>query len=303
MIEKQVKTKYFDTNTRFVDISTVAAYQDTFDKIFVTGDTQTLVQSVTFDPAINLATCTCTDHKFNKHEVVEFESKALNFVEQYRVIDVIDANTFTFAYFELFDFAQDMTVRLPGAGWSGSGGDYTSRSGLRIVVNFSTWQTYFYMNNISQVYTGPTSNYITFTNFRFFIDYVGFYNIHGAGMNCFNLINFVYGISKYTSVNYNLAHISISGATGVWSNGATMQRILANYDSGAPTSRGGELLLQHPLLINGQQQTVVETPILFAVRGKCIDEAIVVNGAQYVLVRDAVSTFYMCLSNWDRTNV
>ena len=303
VIEKQVKTKYFDTKTRFVDLTDVTTTQATFNKMFGSVDDPTSVESVSFDPAINLATCTCNNHRFNSHEVVEFKSNTITNGEQFRVIDVIDSNTFTFAYFDEFAIDPSLTAKIAGAGWIGADGAYTSVAGLQILVDFETLRTDFLLFGAHQeVYYG--SQYMTISKMRFFIDDIGFYNIHSTGINLFNRLGFVYGMSRYGSSDYGLDHTPLTNTYGLWSGESTAQRLLANYDTGRPTSRSGDLLLQHPLIVTAANgQTTVETPILFAARGACIDNTVTVDGLQYILVSDGVSPFYVCISNWDRENV
>ena len=312
MIEKQIKTKYFDTNTRFVDLTDVATRQATFNKMFVTGDEFTPVGSVTVKQLVGLASCVCLDHQFQKNEVVEFKGADISeFNSQYRVIDVIDKDTFTFAYNETQQEPLEIdlvitgviSVRLAGAGWIGADGAYTSVAGLQILVDFDSYRTDFLLFGAHQEpYAG--SQYIYLNKMRFFLDDIGFYNINSAGINAFNMLGFVYGMSRYSTSDYGLDHTLPYGTYGLWSGVDVAQRILANYDNGKPTSRAGSLLLQHPLIITyGNSQTTVETPILFAVRGACIDDTITIGGLQYVLASDGVSPFYVCISDWDRENV
>lgn len=303
VIEKQVKTKYFDTKTRFVDLTDVTTTQATFNKMFGSGDDPTSVESVSFDPAINLATCICNNHRFNSHEVVEFKSNTITNGEKFRVIDVIDSNTFTFAYFDEFAIDPSLTAKIAGAGWIGADGAYTSVSGLQILVDFETLRTDFLLFGAHQE-PYRDSQYLYLNKMRLFVDDIGFYIINSVGINAFNMLGFVYGMSRYTTSDYGLDHTSQYGTYGLWAGSDVIQRILANYDSGRPTPRPGNLLLQHPLLVTFQNaQTTVETPILFAARGVCVDSTITVDGRQYILVSDGVSPFYVCISNWDRENV
>lgn len=176
MIKKQVKTKYFDINSRFIDFSTAERTCASFNKMFADGDDFTPVESVIIDQQIRLATCICRNHRLQQNEVVEFEGADIaDFNSQYRVVDIIDSDTFTFAYNETSDVAitGEIQVKLAACGWTKHAASnvksyYVSNSGATIFIEFDTNKITFY-----QSFGGTSIQATTFQNestFKFFGD-------------------------------------------------------------------------------------------------------------------------------------
>ena len=320
-MKKQVKTKRFDSKTRFVDFSTRDKSMATFDKMLVYGDEFLPVTSIIIDRTINLATCICPNSGFNKNEVVEFKGADQDeFNTQYRVVEA-NGDTFTFAYNES-DIETvtglDIQVRLPPAGWTktvmtAARTLYRSSNGIRIYLHFDlTWyavapgaapisryQVWLYKSDATWA-SGTYENAGSPNQFlgvnsttRFWISD----KIYTSVCDAWDLVTYgifddmFYGISSYSGYPTAGHLYNGTGSVAHFSNKAPLKMIGAQYERDiALTVKDGETKTQFLLIQNNILTYPVEdrTKLIFVSGGKEFvnRELIVIDGIQYEMVKN-----------------